>query len=64
MINASQTFKVGDKVKGLYKDAPFVGVIDFYDGGFCIKLSEPCDLGFRVETDGIFIRTHAELSHA
>ena len=52
----TNTARVGDKVTGFYGDVAFVGtVVSFASGGVEIKLSAPIDLGFRVESDGLWL---------
>ena len=51
---ARATLKLGDKVSAQYGGATAVGIIDGFSGGWVmLKLTQPLDLGFRVETDSV-----------
>ncbi len=53
---ATGSLKLGDKVSAQYRGATAVGIIDGFAGGWVmLKLTQPLDLGFRVETDSVGI---------
>lgn len=57
MTNTTKTvLKLGDKVSATYGNSTAVGIIDSFVGGWVgLKLTQPCDMGFRVETDVLSI---------
>lgn len=49
--------KLGDKVSALYGETTVVGIISMFDmsGHIHLDLTQPADLGFRVETESLCI---------
>jgi hypothetical protein len=52
--------KLGDKVSALYGETTVFGIVRSFDysGYICLDLTQPADLGFRVETESLVIAPH------
>ena len=51
-MSATQ-IQIGDIVTGYYGDSRFIGQLTMFDGGYSVvRLTEPCEMGFRTEPIG------------